>query len=158
MSGRTTHDLSAADATPGPAAGWYNLPRLGLMMFLQFGAFGSWFVTFGLVLASHGQANLIGTCYALAAVAALLSPLFVGAICDRFYSAERVLGLLHLIGAGIMLMLPPAVLDQNGFLVGALVFLYTLFFMPTLGLANTVGLRHVDVARGENAMINGESR
>ncbi len=113
------------------------------MMLLEFVVFGSWFATFGLVLASNGLPTIIGTAYTLAAVAAIVSPMFLGALGDRFFSSHRVLGAAHLLGGALMFLLPGVVTSGNGTLVLALIFGYMLLFQPTLGLANSIAFRHL---------------
>ncbi|HEY8721112.1 MFS transporter [Pengzhenrongella sp.] len=117
--------------------------RLVVMMLLEFVVFGSWFATFGLVLATHGLPTIIGTAYTLAAVAAIISPMFLGALGDRFFPSQKVLGVAHLLGAGVMVLLPRVVAPGNGTLVLGLIFGYMLLFMPTLGLANSIAFRHL---------------
>ena len=115
--------------------------RLSLMMLLEFMVFGAWFATLGLVLATAGLPQIIGPAYSLSAVAAIFSPLLLGAIGDRFINAERVLALAHVVGAGAMFALPFAVKAHNPNLVLVLVLLHMLAFMPTLGLTNSIALR-----------------
>ena len=77
--------------------------QLSIMMFLQFFAWGTWYVTLGTYLSTIGFSGTdIGDAYSAAAWAALVSPLFVGLIADRFFAAQRVLGMLHLLGAGCL--------------------------------------------------------
>ncbi len=80
--------------------------RLSILMLLEFFVFGSWFTTMGLVLFAHGLAGVIGLAYTLCAVAAIISPLVLGAIGDRFISSEKVLGFLHVIGGVLQFFLP----------------------------------------------------
>lgn len=117
--------------------------RLGLLMFIQFVVFGSWFATLGLVLITNNLAGIVGYAYALSAVAALFSPAFVGALGDRFISAEKLLAIASFIGAAIQFALPSMVLGGHAEGVLILVFLYMLTFQPTLGLANTVCFEHL---------------
>lgn len=117
--------------------------RLTLMMLLEFVVFGSWFATFGLVLATSGLPAIIGTAYSLAAVAAIVSPMLFGALGDRFFASQKVLGVAHLVGAVIMFFLPSIITSGNGGLVLLMVFVYMLFFQPTLGLINAVAFRHL---------------
>ncbi|MDQ4490820.1 MFS transporter [Sinomonas sp. ASV486] len=117
--------------------------RLTAMMLLEFVVFGSWFATLGLVLATNNLPAIIGTAYSLAAVAAIVSPMFLGAIGDRFLSSQKVLALAHLAGGVVMLFLPAVVSAGNGSLALVLIFVYMLFFQPTLGLANSIAFRHV---------------
>lgn len=124
-------------------------PRLVILMLLEFIVFGSWFATFGLVLATHNLPTTIGTAYTLAAVAAIISPMFLGALGDRFFSSQKVLGVAHLLGGAVMVFLPSVVSAGNGTLVLGLIFLYCLLFQPTLGLANSITFQHL----GENARL-----
>ncbi|MFH8253163.1 MFS transporter [Microbacterium sp. B2969] len=123
--------------------------RLTAMMFLEFVVFGSWFATFGLVLATSGLASIIGPAYSLAAVAAIVSPMFLGAIADRFLASQKALGIAHLLGGLVMLSLPAVIgTGLAGWALG-LIFLYMVFFIPTLGLANSIAFRHL----GENQRL-----
>jgi nucleoside transporter len=112
--------------------------RLSVMMFLQFFIWGSWFVTLYLVLGGNGLASIIGDSYSTAPVAAMIAPLFLGLVADRFFSSERVMGALLLIGGALMLMVPGAVAAGNGSLVFWLFTGHMLCYMPTLGLGNTI--------------------
>lgn len=114
--------------------------RLGLMIWLGFFVFGVWFATMGLVLGSHGMGMIIGDAYLLSAVAAILSPLLLGAIGDRFLPPRTVLALAHLAGALAMAGVPLAVAGGNRAAVLGLIFAHMLFFQPTLGLSNAYAL------------------
>lgn len=119
--------------------------RLSLMMFLQYGVWGAWFVPFATYLTRGGLADSVGTIYSAQGWAAIAAPLFVGAVADRYFSAEKVMGILHL-AAGVLL----CVLSRVGADAGTM-FLATLgvllAFMPTIALANTIAL---------NALIDSE--
>ncbi len=117
--------------------------RLSLMMFLQFFIWGSWFVTLFLVLGSNNLAGIIGDSYSSAPIAAIIAPLFLGLIADRFFSSEKVMGALLLIGGGLMLLVPGAVASGNGGLVVWLFIGHMACYMPTLGLGNTIVFTHL---------------
>jgi nucleoside transporter len=118
--------------------------RLSLMMFLQFFLWGAWFVTLYLVLAGRGfSESVIGGAYGSAPIGAMVAPLFLGLVADRFFASEKVMGLLLLLGGGLMLLVPGAVEAGAGGTVVWLLVGHMLCFMPTLGLANTVAFSHL---------------
>lgn len=114
--------------------------RLSAMMLLEFVIFGAWFATLGLVLATHGADSIIGQAYFLSAVAAIISPLFMGAIGDRYLAPRNLLCVLHGLGAVVIAGLPAAIASGNHALTLSLIFLHMLFFQPTLGLVNSISL------------------
>lgn len=134
---------TAVDAIATPPRRAVLFTRLIAMMLLEFVVFGSWFATVGLVLSSNGLADAIAPIYSLAAVAAIVSPMFLGALADRYMPSQRVLGIAHLAGGAIMFTLPGLVNAANGALVLGVAFLYMVFFQPTLSLANAIAFRHL---------------
>ena len=77
--------------------------RLSIMMFLNFVVWGCWYVTIGtyLTMTLKFSGTQAGAVFGTTALASMISPFFVGMIADRFFSTERVILVLHLIGAGI---------------------------------------------------------
>lgn len=128
------------EATPSSNGLTLMASRLSIMMLLEFIIFGAWFATLGLVLASHGAASIIGLAYLLSAVAAIVSPLFMGAIGDRYLAPRNLLAILHLVAGACLVGVPTALLGGNHFLVLVLVCLHMVFFQPTLGLVNSIAL------------------
>lgn len=110
--------------------------KLSVLMFLEFLIWGSWYVPMGTYIAKAlNSADQIGSAYATNAIAAMVSPFFVGLFADKFFPAQRVLGVLHLLGAAVLYYLT-TVGDFGAFYWGILV--YNLLFMPTLALSNSV--------------------
>ena len=114
------------------------IPRLSLMMFMQFFIWGSWSVTLGLVMAQHNMSLLIGDAFSAGPIASILSPFVLGMLVDRFFPSQKVIAVMNLAGAVILWFVPAALLAENGTLLITLLFGYTLCFMPTLALANNI--------------------
>jgi nucleoside transporter len=115
--------------------------RLSVMMFLQFFVWGAWFVTLGTYLGQIGfTGSEIGYAYLMNNIAAIISPFFVGMIADRFFASQKVMGVLHLLGAAILYFATD--LTSTGPLIFGLL-LYNLTYMPTLALVNAVSFRQM---------------
>jgi len=146
--------MSTAKSLPQPVA---VLPRLSVMMFLQFFAWGSWFATLALALSSNDLGDIIGGAYESAPIAAIFAPLFLGLIADRLFPSEKVMGVLLLIGGGVMCGI--AVLSAQGAEKGGMVvwlmILYMLCYMPTLGLSNTITFTHLEQEQFPKARVWG---
>ncbi len=117
--------------------------KLSLMMFLQFFIWGGWFVTMGTFLGSNlgATGGEISMAYSTQSWGAIIAPFIVGLIADRFFNAERILGVIHLIGAVLMYMMATAT-DFGSFY--PFVLGYMIIYMPTLALVNSVAFRQMD--------------
>ncbi|WP_428944039.1 MFS transporter [Pantoea sp. FN060301] len=114
------------------------IPRLSLMMFMQFFIWGSWSVTLGLVMTQHNMSLLIGDAFSAGPIASILSPFVLGMLVDRFFPSQKVMAVMNLLGAGILWFVPHALETANGALLIGLLFGYTLCYMPTLALSNNI--------------------
>jgi len=111
--------------------------QLSLMMFLQFFIWGGWFVTLGTFLGNNLGASgaETGMAFSTQSWGAIIAPFFIGLIADRYFNAEKILGVLHLIGAGLMYFMSQATSFEAFY---PLVFAYMVAYMPTLALVNSV--------------------
>lgn len=114
------------------------VPRLALMMFLQFFVWGAWYVTLGVVMGKYGLAAIIGDAYSTGPIASILSPFVLGMVVDRFFASQKVLAVLHLIGAGLLWMMPGFFAEGQGSGLLWIIFGYMLCYMPTIALSNNV--------------------
>lgn len=130
--------------------------ELSAMMFIQFFIWGSWYVTAPNYLGTIGfKAEDFGWTYSVGPIAGMLSPFFVGMIADRFFPAQRVLGIMHLLGAGLMLyatMLMRSGTPSPG-AINLAFFGHMLTYYPTLALTNTLALRNMTDAQKEFPLI-----
>lgn len=126
--------------------------QLSVMMFLQFFIWGAWFVTMGTFLAqSFGASGAeIGQAYETQSIGAIIAPFIIGLIADRYFAAERILGVLHLIGAGLLYMAGSAE-EFSAFYPYILT--YMVLYMPTLALVNSVSFRQMKDPSKEFAPI-----
>lgn len=111
--------------------------QLSLMMFLQFFIWGGWFVTLGTFLGNNLGASgaETGMAFSTQSWGAIIAPFFIGLIADRYFNAEKILGVLHLIGAVLMYFMSQATSFDAFY---PLVFAYMVAYMPTLALVNSV--------------------
>jgi nucleoside transporter len=126
--------------------------RLSLMMFLQYFIWGAWYVTLGTWLGEglHFTGQQIGLAAGTTAVGAIVSPFLVGLIADRLFATQRVLAVLHLVGA----MLLYAASTQTSFhCMYGIVLAYAICYMPTLALTNSLAFRQMTDPKLEFGLI-----
>ncbi|HNA18524.1 MAG TPA: MFS transporter, partial [Chitinophagaceae bacterium] len=116
--------------------------QLSIMMFLEFFIWGGWFVTLGTFLGSNLGANgaQIGNIFSTQSWGAILSPFIIGLIADRYFNAEKILGVLHIAGAGLMYMMYSS---ENASVFFPYALGYMILYMPTLALVNSVSFKQM---------------
>ena len=111
--------------------------QLSFMMFLEFFIWGGWFVTLGTFLGNNLDTSGAESAMAFSTQSwgAIIAPFFIGLIADRYFNAEKILGVLHIIGAVLMYFMSKA---TSFGVFYPLVFGYMVAYMPTLALVNSV--------------------
>lgn len=116
--------------------------KLSAMMFLQFFVWGAWSVPLGTylgeALAFPGQQ--IGLVFGTTAVAAMISPFFVGMVADRYFATEKLLAGLHVAGGTVLFLASTRTTFPA---VYGVLLLYALCYMPTLALTNSLSFRQM---------------
>jgi nucleoside transporter len=125
---------------------------LSFMMFLQYYIWGSWYVTMGTFMTEFLKSSglQIGAAYSALAIATMISPFFIGMVADRYFSAQRLMGVLHILG-GLLLFLASKV-EHNGPFYWVIL-LYSLAYMPTIALSNSVAFRQMTDPGKEFPMV-----
>ncbi|HKG68522.1 MAG TPA: nucleoside permease [Segetibacter sp.] len=126
--------------------------RLCTMMFLNFFIWGAWYVTMGTYLKSiKGVTDVqVGIAYGTQSLGAIIAPFFIGLIADKFFSAQKILGILHLAGGAALYYL--SVVDNFSAFYPALL-IYMILFMPTLALINAVSFKQINDPEKDFAKI-----
>ena len=130
----------------------YTKFQLSFMMFLEFFIWGGWFVTMGTYLGNtlNASGGDLAQAYSTQSWGAIIAPFIIGLIADRFFNAERILGVLHLVGAFLMYQLSNAT-DFNVFFPYVLG--YMIAYMPTLALVNSVAFNQMSDPTKEFSFI-----
>ncbi len=126
--------------------------QLSTMMFLEFFIWGGWFVTMGTYLsqAFNASGGQLAMAYETQSIGAIVAPFIIGLIADRYFSAQKILGVLHLIGAFLLYQAAVAA-DFAAFYPYILI--YMILYMPTLALVNAVAFRQMKDPSKEFANI-----
>jgi nucleoside transporter len=120
----------------------YVFTRLSIMMLLQYFIWGAWYVTMGTYMSEflHASGVQIGAAYSALAIATMISPFFIGLVADRFFAAQRIMGVLHLAG-GVLLYFATTVSDNTAFYW--IILIYSLLYMPTIALSNSIAFQQM---------------
>lgn len=115
---------------------------LATMMFFEYFIWGAWYVTMGTYMSENLQSSgiQIGAAYSALAIATMISPFFVGMVADRFFAAQKIMGVLHLVGA-VLLFLTTMITDNTIFYI--VILLYSLLYMPTIALSNSIAFHQM---------------
>jgi len=127
--------------------------QLSVMMFLNFFVWGIWFVTMGTYLtkgpvgASDSDAGLA---YGTQALGAIIAPFIIGLIADRYFPAQKILGILHLSGAALLFYLSKAGTFDSFYPV---LLVYMIIYMPSLALVNAISFKQMNSPEKEFSLI-----
>ncbi|MDQ2718366.1 MAG: nucleoside permease [Bacteroidota bacterium] len=126
--------------------------QLSFMMFLEFFIWGAWFVTLGTFLLNnlHATGAQSGSVFSTQSWGAIIAPFIIGLIADRFFNAEKILAILHIIGAVLMYQLYQAteISIFYPYVLG-----YMILFMPTLALVNSISFNQMNDPEKEFSSI-----
>lgn len=116
--------------------------RLSFMMFLEFFVWGSWYVTMGTFLGANlgASGTQIGAAFSTQSFGAIIAPFIIGLIADRYFNAEKILGILHLTGAVLLYLCYTSESFVNFY---PFIFMYMVLYMPTLALVNSISFRQM---------------
>lgn len=119
-----------------------DVTKLSLMMLMEYFIWGSWYVTMSTYMSVNlgSTGGQISSAYNALAIATMISPFFVGMVADRYFSAQRIMGTLHLIGA-ILLFYATQIIDNSMFYW--VILLYSLLYMPTIALSNSIAFHQM---------------
>ena len=116
--------------------------QLSFMMFLEFFIWGGWFVTMGTFLSQsfNASGSQLAQAYETQSIGAIIAPFIIGLIADRYFSAQKILGFLHILGAVILYL---AGKSEDFISFYPFVLIYMILYMPTLALVNSVAFRQM---------------
>lgn len=126
--------------------------RLSVMMLLEYMVWGAWYPDFSAYLGkvlgfTDGQ---VGAIYALMPIGCMVAPFFAGQIADRYFPTDKLLAILHLLGAAPLLIMATATTYDN---VWMWMLAWALLFGPTLALTNSICFHHMPAAEGEFGLV-----
>ncbi len=128
---------------------WGLRIKLSVMMLLQYVIWGAWWVPLAAYIGAKSDGGVldltgaqVGWIYSTSAIAAIITPFFIGMVADRYFSTERCLGVLHILGGVFLYLASLAGEGQFGYLI-TLILLHFLCYMPTLVLTNSISFRNM---------------
>jgi len=126
--------------------------KLSVLQFLQFFVWGTWYVTAGtyFIKTLNFSGTQVASIYASFAIAATITPIFLGSLADKYFSVEKLLAILHIIGAGLLFCIS---LTDSYPIIYALVFTYVMCYVPTVGLSSSLCFHHIKDAKADYPKI-----
>ncbi|MGZ4079232.1 MAG: nucleoside permease [Bacteroidia bacterium] len=111
--------------------------RLILMSFLQFFIWGAWLITVGnyWFATKHWSGAEFGAVFSTLGLSSILMPAVTGIIADKYVNAEKLYGILHILGGLILCYIPQVNTPSSFFWV---IFMAMLCYMPTISLSNSI--------------------
>ncbi|HSZ32343.1 MAG TPA: nucleoside permease [Puia sp.] len=116
--------------------------QLSLMMFLEYFIWGSWYVTMSTYMANdlHSSGVQIGAAYSALAIATMISPFIIGLVADRYFAAQKIMGVLHLLGAVLLYLATTVTLNGPFYWI---ILIYSLLYMPSIALSNSIAFNQM---------------
>ena len=126
--------------------------QLSFLFFLEFFIWGGWFVTMGTFLSQsfNASGSQLAIAYETQSIGAIIAPFIIGLIADRYFAAQKILGILHLLGAGLLFLAGESGSFANFY---PYIFFYMLLYMPTLALVNSIAFHQMKNPSKEFAPI-----
>ncbi|MEN9885369.1 MAG: hypothetical protein RLZZ420_2586 [Bacteroidota bacterium] len=116
--------------------------QLSLMMFMQFFVWGAWYGQMSKYMTDQlgATGDQVGSAYAAFSIAMIVAPFFVGMLADRYFQAQKVLGVLNILGAAILYVLTTVTNADTFYWV---MLLYCMTFAPTIALTASISMRNM---------------
>jgi nucleoside transporter len=116
--------------------------QLSLMMFMQFFVWGAWYGQMSKYMTDQlgATGDQVGSAYAAFSIAMIVAPFFVGMLADRYFQAQKVLGVLNILGAAILYVLTTITNADTFYWV---MLLYCMTFAPTIALTASISMRNM---------------
>jgi nucleoside transporter len=137
-------DGNPSKATSAPPLSLHHRIVLSIMMFLQFAIWGSWVIVYYPFLLNKGFTGVQATSItANMYLGAIISTLFAGYLADRWMNSERLMGICHILGAGLLYAMSQITSPDQYWTLFTITFAYSLVFNPTLSVINSLTFRNV---------------
>lgn len=115
--------------------------RLSLLSFLQFFVWGAWYTSIAVYMSTAGMETVTHWAFTAQPIGAIVAPFFLGLIADRYFSTEKLLGVMHLLSGAFLLLAPQFEAAPAVFI--AMIIAHQLAYTPTLGLSNSLTFNHI---------------